>query len=98
MRRRSRSSPPGATVTSTAELPCSATPTIAARCVRFLATCSLVRITSELAYEKEIFARALGAVHECIRCDVIGTRAEIGDHDSIVARDARLFARARIQE
>src|SRR4029453_4738124 len=38
MRRRSRSSPPGATVTSTAELPCSATPTVAARCVRRLAT------------------------------------------------------------
>src|SRR5262245_27682838 len=34
MRRRSRSSPPGATVTSTAELPCSATPTVAVRCVR----------------------------------------------------------------
>src|SRR5262245_34813933 len=30
MRRRSRSSPPRATVTSTAELPCSATPTAAA--------------------------------------------------------------------
>ena len=40
MRRRSRSSPPGATVTSTAELPCSATPTVAARCVRPLATSS----------------------------------------------------------
>src|SRR6185503_10148228 len=40
MPRRSRSSPPGATVTSTAELACSATPTVAARCVRPLATSS----------------------------------------------------------
>src|SRR5262245_11836867 len=37
MRRRSTSSPPGAMVTRTAELPCSATPTTAARCVSALA-------------------------------------------------------------
>src|SRR5436190_21772327 len=60
MRRRSRSSPPGATVTSTAELPCSVTPTVAVRCFCPLATPSsfrgarltpsltLVRITSAL--------------------------------------------------
>src|ERR1700691_1820792 len=33
MRRRSSNSPPAATVTSKAELPCSATPTVAVRCV-----------------------------------------------------------------
>ena len=33
IRRRSSSSPPGATVISTAEFPCSATPTVAVRCV-----------------------------------------------------------------
>src|SRR5262249_23160200 len=45
MRRRSRSSPPGATVTSTAELPFSATPTVAARCVGAGPTFPLVRGT-----------------------------------------------------
>src|SRR5580704_1802451 len=42
MRRRSRSSPPGATVASTAELPCPATPTVAACCVPPLATVFLL--------------------------------------------------------
>src|SRR5206468_11912371 len=45
--RRSRSSPPIPTVTSTAELPCSATPTVAARGVRRLATASSFRGSSQ---------------------------------------------------
>ncbi len=40
MRRRSSNTPSAATVTSTAELPCSATPTVAVRCVRPLTTSS----------------------------------------------------------
>src|SRR5262245_44248546 len=40
MRRRSRNVPSGAKVTSTAELTCSATPTIATRCMRPFATVS----------------------------------------------------------
>src|SRR2546428_3390263 len=70
MRRRSRSSPPGATVTSTAELPCSATPTVAARHVRPFATPSSfvpLRLTPSLTLVR-ITPSASAAARSAVSC------------------------------
>src|SRR6185437_1619033 len=74
MRRRSRRSPPGVMVTSTAELPCSATPTTAVCFTRAFATSPLgflyQRGQSQLIRDAQLGIDHTQVMSNCCRCRV----------------------------